>query len=135
MTTKRIDVYPFNGHNVWVRVVPNGKVLELGKELSQYVEEKWAPKRAKGWKSSWIPFVTEVRRGMVDPYSDKLVYTIEAGVMTYAQTHGMLEAIKEGKNFIPMVDGAPGINNLSIGILPKIVDPDTDEVYLLVSKR
>lgn len=127
MTAKRIDVYPF--HEEEVSVVPNGEVLRLGEELNQYIEEKWAPKREKGWKSSWIPLVHSVNHNSAEEF------TIEAGVMTYTQTHGMLEAIKEDKGFMPMVDGIPGINNLSMGILPKIVDPKTGETYLLVSQR
>ncbi len=124
-TNHRIEVYPFYGEKI--SVVPTGDVLRLQGELAKYVEEKWAPNRVKGYKSSWIPLVHSIHKKEGE-------FIIEAGVMTYAQTHGMLEAIKEGKNFTPQID-TPGIPNLSIGILPKIVDPKTGKTSLLVSQR
>lgn len=125
-TNYRIEVFSFYGEEV--SVVPNGEVLRLSGELDRYVEEKWAPKREKKWKSSWIPLVSEINYHLGK-------FTIKAGAMTYAQTHGMLEAIKEGKSFTPKISDIPCIHNLSIGILPKIVDPETGETSLLVSQR
>lgn len=122
---RKIDVYPF-GYENEIRIVSTGKTLETNSELTAYIEETWKPKSEKGWKSSWIHIVTKINESrMINSPSDKLRFNIEAGAMTYAQTHGCLEAIKQGKPFAPKA-----INNLSIGIIPI-----TKDGYVILSRR
>ncbi len=128
METKIIDVYPFDKKHD-VKVFHSGITrTDINSKLSKYIEEKWALK--KGWKNSWIPLVT-----MIEYLPDNRGIKITAQAFTYAQTHGCLEAIKNKEVFAPKVDGVPAINNLSIGLIPRIVDPATGEVFILISQR
>ncbi len=121
---RKIDVYCFGINNV-VQILPTGKVLQTNPKLTAFIEEAWKPKSEKGCKSSWIPLVTKINESKITTSSDKLKFNIESGAMTYAQTHGCLEAIKQGKPFTPK-----SINNLSIGVIPV-----TKDDYILLSKR
>ncbi len=116
MIENRIDIYPFHGRRV--NVFDSHQDFLAGKELARYIEEKWNPKEEAGWKSSYIPIVARILYNL-----DSVI--ISAGTMTYAQTHGCLEAIKEGKSFAPEV-----VNNLSIGVIPV-----TKDGYLILSRR
>ncbi len=121
-----IDVYPFGKAIDFVDITPTGEVLEMNPELSKFSEECWKPKKEKGYKSSWIPLVKKINTNAGgDPCKEGLAIRIDAGVMTYAQTNGCLQAIKQGKSFAP-----EAINNLSIGIIPI-----TKDRYAMVSRR
>src|SRR3989338_891321 len=121
---RKIVVYSFGNKNE-VRVIPTGQTLTTNPELTAFIEEAWKPKAEKGRKNSWIPVVTKIHEPFVVDITGKSRFDIEAGAMTYAQTHGILQAIKKEKSFAPKA-----IHNLSIGVIPV-----TNDGYLLISRR
>src|SRR3989344_8404133 len=99
-----IEVWPTDGRKV--NLVGDGSRLSLGKELSDYVEDLWAPKARKGWKSSLMPFVHEIR------YDFDGQVRIKTGTMQYHQSVGIADGIEKKKPFAPKQGFSP---SLSVG--------------------
>ena len=90
MTNKQIDVYPMRGREVSLN--PTGEIFGPNGEVREFIEKNWEPKKAQGWKSSWIPLGKKIGY-------DNGAVIIDSDVMTYAQTDGLLNAIKSGEKF------------------------------------
>lgn len=124
MKKRLIDIYPFESREV--KVIGDGENLRVAPEILEYIKEKWALKATKGWKSSWIPIISKICYYTdFDGTNNKNLVDISAGIMTYAQTYALLQAMKEGKDFAPEV-----LNNLSIGVIPV-----TSDGYVVISRR
>lgn len=87
-----IDVYPFNGRGLTIE--NTGGRVSLNTELRRYVDRLWAPKAARGWRSSIVPFAHGISFGNDD-------ITVQAGAMRFHQIDGMDKAIEEGLPFAP----------------------------------
>ncbi len=108
-----IDVYPIEGRKTTI-LCPNTTVsgIKLNKELSDYVDNLWKPKKEKGWTSSYVAFAKEVE------FENEGVF-VYADAMQFHQISGMNEAIKNKKPFAPE---QRYINCLSVGFLTATKD-------------
>ena len=100
-----IDVFPFRGRDLVVHY--SGRRMSLNPALQAYADELWAPKAAKNYTDSWVPFAHRVS------FTDGQV-RVEAGAMRYHEIEGANKAIEEGLPFAPEL----GFNNsLSVGFV------------------
>lgn len=115
---KTIDIYPLKNRNV--KISPAGELCQFNSELEAYINELWAPKQKAGWKSAWIPLMTNLSFDDAD-------VKIKAKAITYAQTNGCLNSIIKKLPFAPP---AGFVNNLSVGLIPM-----TNDGYIPISRR
>ena len=102
MPNARLEIYPFQGRKLVINSTEEEP--EINPELSQFIEEQWNP----SYSSAWMPHLRKLK------FTPEKVF-LEAGVMSYKQTAGMLKAIEQEKPFAPKLGG---VNNLSLSIIP-----------------
>lgn len=91
-----VEVWPLQDCGIGTSESQIGRI-ELNKELSEHVEKLWAPKSAKGWKSSWVPFIKQI--DFVHSLPQKLAIPI-MGIMAYKEIEGINHAIENEMPFI-----------------------------------
>lgn len=90
-----IEVWPLKGKRIDInraRVAP-----ALNVTLAEHIEKLWAPKSEKGWKSSWVPFVTGINFFKIEEGRDKA--QIDLGTMAYKEIEGINDSIEKGLDF------------------------------------
>jgi|SRR3989344_7322378 len=127
MNRNRIDIYPL--HELPLQITSVNEQLTLNPDLEKFVQESWNGKES--WDNAWIPVVRDfgyIGDKQTDMHPTAISrFQINAGIMTYAQTHGILRAITENKPFAP---SSGAIHNLSIGVIPV-----TSDGYVMLSRR
>ncbi|MDP1695948.1 MAG: hypothetical protein Q8L29_03475 [archaeon] len=112
-----IEVWPLQGHNLGKIETSSDNELnriKLNRELSEHVEKLWVPKSAKGWKSSWVPFIRRLS------FDSNQTVSIHGGAMAFKEIDGINQAIE---NEMPIVSPDLSYNPcLSVGFLTATKD-------------